>query len=318
MAFSPSDAAFEGFRLARRSPLTILLWALFYGLLTVVVLGVAGGPMANFMQMAQGLEAGGEPTEAEMMAFMSAYFSFLGLIVPISLILGSIVLAAVNRAILRPEERAFGYLRLGMDEVRVLVVQLALTVILGLGFGLLAAVVFGTLGAAMGMANDSTGPILGLVMFVAMIAFVGLVIWVAVRLSLAVPITVAERRIAIFDSWGMTRGHFWSLLGMALLALVLCLVVQILLSIVLMPILYFAAGGFENLTALETMAPMEIARAMAPVAITILVFSAIVSALQAAIIYTPFAAAYQGLSGHGADEVPPATTEPVEAPTPEL
>ena len=318
MAFSPSDAAFEGFRLARRSPMTILLWALFYGLMTAAVLAFAGGAMGNFMQLAQGLETGGEPTEAEMMAFMSAYFSFLALILPISLILGSIAQAAVNRAIVRPSEGAFGYLRLGMDEVRVLVVQLALAVMFGLGFGLLGGLVFGALGTATGMAGEGMAAVLGFLMFAAGIAFVCLVIWVVVRLSLAIPITVAERRIAIFDSWGMTRGHFWSILGMALLAFVMCIVVQTLLSIVLMPILYFAAGGLENLAALETMAPMEIARAMAPVAIASLVFSAIAFALQAAIISTPFAAAYLGLSGRGGSEAAPAVTEPAQAPASDL
>ncbi len=124
MAFSASDAAFEGFRLARRSPLTILIWALFYGLMTVVMFAIAGGAMGNFMELAQGMETGGEPSEAEVMAFMSAYFGFLGLILPVSLILGSVAYAAVNRAIVRPAESAFGYLRLGMDEVHVPAVSL--------------------------------------------------------------------------------------------------------------------------------------------------------------------------------------------------
>lgn len=320
MAFSASDAAFEGFRLARRSPLTILIWAVFYAAMTVAILAVAGGAMGNFMELAQGLETGGEPTTAEMTAFMSAYFGFLGLILPISLILGSIAYAAVNRAIVRPAESAFGYLRLGMDELRVLVVQIALGLTIGLGFGLLGGVVFGVLGAATGMAGEGMAPLLGLLMFVAVIALVCLAVWVSVRLSLALPITVAERRIAIFDSWNLTRGHFWSLLGMALLAFVMCIVVQILLSIVLMPILYFTASGFENLSSLETMSPVEIMTAMAPVAIAILVFSAIVSALQAAIIYAPFASAYLGLSGRNAGGAAPETgpSEPVESSTPEL
>jgi len=296
--------------------MAIFLWVLFYALVTVVVLAVAGGAMANFMQVAQNLETGGEPTDAEIMAFMSAYFSFIGLILPVGLILGSVSQAAVNRAIVRPAESAFGYLRLGMDEVRVLVVQLALVIILGLGFGLLAGAVFGALGAAIGMAGEGMAPILSLVMLAALIAFACLVVWVAVRLSLAIPITVAERRIAIFDSWGMTRGHFWSLLGMTLLAFVMCIVVQTLLSIILMPIVYFAAGGFENLAALQTMEPMEIVRAMAPVAIVILIFSAIISALQAAILYTPFAAAYLGLSGR--DDGGAATSVPTEPSTAEL
>lgn len=301
MAFSPTESAFEGFRLARRAPLTILLWALFYLVMTAVMFAVMGGAMANVFAAAQGMETGGEPTPAEMSTFMSAYFGLLGMILPISILFGSIAYAAVNRSIVRPAESAFGYIRLGMDEVRVAVVQIVLAICIGGGLSLVGGLVFGVLGAAMGAAGDNAGPILGLLMVVAVIAFACLAIWVAVRLSLAIPITVAERRFAFFDSWRLTRGQFWNLLGMGLLAIVMCFVVQTLLSIVLMPILFFVSGGFENLSALETMAPMEIFRAMAPLAITILIFSAIVSALQAAIMYTPFAAAYLGLTGRNTE-----------------
>ena len=296
MAFSATESAFEGFRLAKRSPVTILVWAVFYIVVTALVIAVAGGAMGQFMQMAATMEPGAEPSDAEMMAFMSAYFSMLGLILPISLVLGSVSYAAVNRAVVRPSESAFGYLRLGMDEVRVFVVSLVLSIVFGLGFGLAGGLIFGVMGAMAAMMSDNAG-LVGLLMVVAGLLFVALIIWVVVRLSLALPITVAERRIAIFDSWKLTKGHFWGLLGMAILAWVLCLVVQILLSIVLMPILFAVSGGFENLAAIETMQPMEILQTMAPMAITILVFAAIVSALQLAIMYAPFASAYMGITG---------------------
>lgn len=296
MAFSATESAFEGFRLAKRSPMTILVWAVFYIVVTALVIAVAGGAMSQFMQMAATMEPGAEPSDAEMMAFMSAYFSMLGLILPISLVLGSVSYAAVNRAVVRPSESAFGYLRLGMDEVRVFVVSLVLSIVFGLGFGLAGGLIFGVMGAMAAMMSDNAG-LVALLMVVAGLLFVALIIWVVVRLSLALPITVAERRIAIFDSWKLTKGHFWGLLGMAILAWVLCLVVQILLSIVLMPILFAVSGGFENLAAIETMQPMEILQTMAPMAITILVFAAIVSALQLAIMYAPFASAYMGITG---------------------
>lgn len=276
--------------------MTIVIWALFYIIITALVLVVAGGAMSNFMQLAQTMETGGEPSEAEMMAFMSAYFSMLGLIMPISLILGSVSYAAVNRAVVRPSESAFGYLRLGMDEVRVFVVSLVLSLVLGFGFGLGGAIIFGVLGAITAMMGDNAA-IGGILIAIAAIAFVCLIIWVAVRLCLALPITVAERRIAIFDSWKLTKGRFWGLFGMTILAYVLCVVVQILLSIILIPILFFVSGGFENLASLETMQPMEIMQTMAPLAITVLLFAAIVSALQLAIMYAPFASAYMGITG---------------------
>ena len=38
MAFSPSDAAFEGFRLVRRKPIALVAWALLYAVLSLTSL----------------------------------------------------------------------------------------------------------------------------------------------------------------------------------------------------------------------------------------------------------------------------------------
>lgn len=42
-------------------------------------------------------------------------------------------------------------------------------------------------------------------------------IWLAVRLSLASPLTFDTRRVRVFGSFALTRGRFWSLLGAYLL-----------------------------------------------------------------------------------------------------
>lgn len=313
MAFSPTESAFEGFRLARRSPLTIVIWALFFVVMTAGILWlVGGGSMANFMEVAEDFErAGDAPTPEQVGEFLNAYFAFVGPIIPIGVVFGAVITAAVNRAIVRPSESAFGYLRLGMDEVRVFVVRLVLGIIIGLACAIPAVIGAIALGVA-GMALQDNPGLIFLVAVLFALAFIAFVIWLSVRFSLAMPITVAERRFAFFDSWSLTRGHVWGLIGMAILAWVLGLVVQILLSIVILPILFFVSGGFDSLMALQDMTPMEIAREMTPLAITILAFAAIVSALETAIMYTPFASAYVGLTGRDrAETAVPADPDPM-------
>jgi hypothetical protein len=206
--------------------------------------------------------------------------------------------AAVARAVVRPGESAFGYLRLGMDEVRVFVVTLVIGIIIALACipaAIVAGIVVGIVAATLA---DNVGLALGVGML-AYVAFIAFIIWLSVRFSLAVPITVAERRFAIFDSWRMTKGHVWGLIGMTILAFVLCLVVQILASIIIMPIVYFTTDGFQALTQIEGMTPMEIARTMAPLAIAIGAFASILSSLQLAIMYAPYASAYTDMAGRG-------------------
>jgi len=127
-------------------------------------------------------------------------------------------------------------------------------------------------------------------------AAIALFIWLAVRLSLAIPITMAERRIAIFDSFAVTKGRFWPLLGMALLAFVMSIVVSLLGSLVAMPI-QLATGGIEGLAGLEGESIPTILQAAWPAIAAWVVINAVISALQVAVVYAPFSAAYRDIKG---------------------
>ena len=285
MAFSASEAAFEGFRLARRSPMTILIWAVLIALYMGAYFSVFA-PM--FMTIIGAAQEGREVTESEMMNVMGGSIGLMALFYPLSFVFTGVTLAAVNRAIVRPAESAFGYLRLGMDELRVFVVYFALSllavIVFIIPYFLVIALVAGV-GVALGEQNAGITAIVGIL---AVLAFVAAVVFVVVRFSLAMPIVVAERRFAFFDSWGMTKGHFWGLLGMFLLAFVMSIVVSLLISIVALPILWFALGGFDNIANLASWEWAD----YAPAAITALVVYSLLTALQMAILYTPAAAAY--------------------------
>ena len=298
MAFSPTESAFEGFRLARRSPLTILIWAAVYLLVTVAFVFLAGNHLPAFIEAMEAIEGTAQPTPEDLQPVFAAYSAMIGPMLPVSIVLGAMLNAAVARAVVRPGESAFGYLRLGMDEVRVFVVTLVIGIIIALACipaAIVAGIVVGIVAATLA---DNVGLAIGVGML-AYVAFIAFIIWLSVRFSLAVPITVAERRFAIFDSWRMTKGHVWGLIGMTILAFVLCLVVQILASIIIMPIVYFTTDGFQALTQIEGMTPMEIARTMAPLAIAIGAFASILSSLQLAIMYAPYASAYTDMAGRG-------------------
>lgn len=292
MAFSATDAAFEGFRVVRRHPMALIFWALFYMALMAAVLFLAGGSLIGLVNAAESLEPSGTPTPETLMPLVSSYLAILAVILPVSLIASAMIYAAVSRAVLRPTESAFGYLRLGMDEVRVLVVSIVLAIV----FMVLSVVVFGIVGAVIGMTVAADQPALWLLVVLAVCAAIALFIWLAIRLSLAIPITMAERRIAIFDSFAVTKGRFWSLLGMALLAFVMSIVVSILGSLVGMPI-QLATGGLSGLSNLEGESLQVILQSAWPAIAAYIVVNAIMSALQVAVIYAPFSAAYRDIKG---------------------
>ena len=122
---------------------------------------------------------------------------------------------------------------------------------------------------------------------------------------------MAERRIAIFDSWSLTKGHFWGLLGMTILAIILAMVVQMLAWIVFMPLMLMMGGNLADLAGADLQGDdfMQVMTSLGPIAIVAAVWLALISALQLAITYAPFAAAYRALKGGG-------TADPVTAPEP--
>jgi len=298
MAFSATEAAFEGFRVVRRNPLALVFWALFYAVFMGAIFAMMGPNLISFVTATEQLEQSGATPSMEDFAPL---FQMMGLLfvvlLPLSLIASAMIYAAVSRAVLRPGESAFGYLRLGMDEVRVLVVSMVLFFV----FMALMVVASGIIGAVIGMTVAAEMPALWLLVVLLILAAIGASIWLAVRLSLAIPITMAERRIAIFDSFGFTRGRFWPLLGMALLAWVMSVVVGLLGSLVAMPLQFATGGGMMALEGLENESLQVILQSAWPAIAAWILINAVMSALQVAVVYAPFSAAYRDMKG-GASE----------------
>lgn len=305
MTFSASDAAFEGFRLVRRKPMALVAWTLLYAVLSLVSLFAVSNAIDPIIAWAERMEALESTSQTATPEQVFAVFQGLGEVMlglswllPVSIIVSAMLMAAVARAVLNPRAGGFGYLRLGMDELRVFVVTLVLGILmlgawiaLCIGFAVLATIA-GTTGAQW----------MWLVVVLGVLAGVAAIIWLAVRLCLAVPITVAENKFAFFDSFGLTRGRFWPLFGMAVITIVMVIVVQLLMGIVTMPLgimtgqQMWTFGGNQDpemlRSALDITNPWVIASALA---------EAVLYALTVGVMYAPFAAAYRDIKGLGAE-----------------
>lgn len=291
MTFSATEAAFEGFRVVRRHPLAIVFWSLAYLIFFAAFFGLFGGSLATLMATTESLE-GAQPSSQELEALGQTYLGFMALALPLGLVIGAVLNAAVARAVLFPAEKGFGYMRLGADELRVL----AVSVILGIVFFAVSIVLFGVVGLLAGLAgqaNPGVGILVGVL--VGLGAFVAL-IWLAIRLSLAIPLTVAEKRIAPFASFAMTKGHALPLLGMAVIAFIMSILVTVLGTIIALPIT-LATGGIQQLATMDGQSTAQILQTAGAGLIGWGVVNAIFSALQIAVVYAPFSAAYRDLKG---------------------
>jgi hypothetical protein len=291
MSFSATDAAFEGFRVVRRAPLSLLFWILTYVVAGAAMFAVVGGSLARLMATSRALESS-EPSLEEVMQVFQMFGAIFAFVMPIALLLGAVLAAAVSRSVLNPGDKAWGYVRLGMDELRVLATQ----VIIGLATFALMMVAYMVLGALGAAAYAMEQGWIWLIVVLGGLAAFGVVIWLSVRWSLATPIAVAEKRIAPFASFGLTKGRFWPLLGMAVLAFVLSLLVSLLFTIVTFP-LEAMFGGLERLADYEGQDVLAMLTQAWPLILVWGLVNAISSALQLAVLYAPFTAAYVAIKG---------------------
>jgi len=300
MQFKVTEAAFEGFRLIRREPRTIAIWAVFSLAAGVALISamIASG-FGRFM----GASTQGTMTTEALTGFLVGEVIAIGGAILIASIMG----AGVYRAILRPAESPLTRLRLGGDELRLVL----LSVIMGVVFTVLTialAIPVGLLGVAIGVgaslgqagAEPNTGAMVGIVLVVLLgylLVIAGLVFF-AVRLSLAGVMTFAERRLRVFESWRLTKGRFWRLLGCYGLAVVLMLPIYMVMMTLYFAVTFAFSGGDVGRAMGEIAQPdmTSVAAYFNPARIVYLVLAGAMGGVLNAVMYAPAAAVYREIA----------------------
>ncbi len=216
MAFSASEAAFEGFRIIRREPKAAVVWGVF-----LLVVSVASAllllPFTRAATAGFGVTPGARPSPAVAAAIVGQVGRLYLVLIPVWLIVSSVFSAAIYRAVLRPRETGFGRLRLGGDELRLVGLYLLMGVFF-MALGIVVTLVGTMIGIGVSMALKSSAGGVGIVVGMVYLLMLIIFLWVGVRLSFAAPMTFAESRIRLFPSWRATKGRFWPLFGCYLLA----------------------------------------------------------------------------------------------------
>nr|WP_315384159.1 hypothetical protein [uncultured Sphingomonas sp.] len=205
------------FRLLRRHPLSVLVWAILYlvGIFAIGLLRILIAP-ADPESVAAALGAG----------LLSQ-----GLV----LTLVAVLITAATRATLHPYKRGACYLRLGANELRVFALLVLLTIATMVATFLLTLANGFLLGLLGWLVPAAATGWIGVALLLAEMA--GL-IFVQVRLSIALPLTYLYETITVDEAWAQSRGHFWSIFGaFAALAILLALAGLALLAAFFLPIL---------------------------------------------------------------------------------
>jgi hypothetical protein len=209
------------FGLVRRHPVSVLIWGLLYmaaiaGLLFAIRPLFAVDADLFSQQLAAGADKPLTPQDLQpyMARFQSAggilFLSEIGLFAFVM-----IVFTATQRAVLRPAERGFAYLRIGGDELRLIGLGLFLAVCIYIASILAMLAMMIVVGIAFAITLAATGsPVVGILLLsIALLVLIGATIYAEVRLSLAFPLTFIRRSFVIGEAWQLTKGRFWTLFG---------------------------------------------------------------------------------------------------------
>jgi hypothetical protein len=206
-----------------------------------------------------------------------------------------IVVAAVYRAVLEPARPGFAYLRIGRREGWLLLLMLTLAIlvacaIIPLELLMIVPVIALARAAAPALLVGGGGVLVGLAVLV----------WVLARLSMAAPMTFAERRFRLFESWRLTRGHGLALIALGLLVFLFAALVEVAIFALAAAVAVGFVGWPMNfrtvlvgLNSLRLQGPEALAVWLVPIG---LVAAAAFGALYA-IVVAPWADVYAQLNG---------------------
>ena len=297
--FSATDAALSGFRLVREHLKTVSVWAVLMTVASLIVsiatIKLAGPQMAAMLELSA--EPSGDPQATlKAMEGMGPLFLFSAVY---SLVIYSILLAGVNRLVLRPQDSANAYLRIGPAELRqAAVLVLVNLILLAAYFGLVivAGIVIG-IGIAVGGAG--AGVVLGALLFIGVLAAM---VFLAVRLSFAGALTFDTGKVSIRDSWNLTKGRFWPLFGAYFVALVLAVVVYALLLVIIAVIGASLGGGISAMADAFNPDMSSLEAFFTPAGIVRTLFSGVLSILVLLIVFAPAPTIYAQLKGRDVSE----------------
>ncbi|NQE62548.1 hypothetical protein [Caulobacter sp. RHG1] len=304
-SFSVTAAATAGFGVIARKPLAVIGWglALVVALALPALLCVAAmGP--DFMLMFQAAAQTGDDAEYlnRLMRMQSGMMALNMLYWLWSSFVSAVLCAAVFRAVLSPEQSAWAYLRVGSREMwltLLMLVEQVLAMIVVFVVVLLVAV----LTAIAGFGGGENGVMAAIVTGTGGAIVAGAVLlWLALRLSLALPMTFVDNQFRLFESWSLTKGHALKLLGVALLIVLLVLLLEVVAGGIVVGLIVAFAGSLSGLQSaggvdvLLSQAPMTLLRAIWPFLAALAVVMSVLGAVLQLLFYAPWAAAHRALT----------------------
>jgi hypothetical protein len=298
--FSASRAIGSGFRLIAREPKAILAWSAAYLALAAILMLLMSGMLIDVIGYYQSIfrasMAGETPDPAGMWALQSRMLMLQPLYLLFMLVVQAVLFGAVARAMLTPDDRRYFYLRLGKRELWLGLVSAVLWVLAFLMFLVLAICCGVGAAIAVGAQAGHSGGLGGIVVAAFFAAGLVAIAWVLIRLSLAVPMTFAEKRFRVTESWALTRSQVFKMFVVALAVGVIVWLIEMILGAVILSVVLGVAGHGQGLSAYLALEPADLMRRLLPLTIGLGVVVTPIGVAMMVVLYAPLVEVYRALN----------------------
>ena len=295
--FSFGGAVGAGFGVIARNPLAFLAWCAVY-------LVVALGPLAlmaatlwpQFSALAALAEAEVDPDSPaatqQMMSLMGQVNALSLLQWATSLASSALIVGAVFRAVLEPQNRRWFFLRLGRQEFWLALCLVVVLVVAGLlaALSMFPIMITSLVLVAAGPTQTLT-PGVGLGLGAMVLIALGAMLWLFVRFSLGLPMSFAGSYFRLFESWTLTRGHAAKMVLVGVVVSLLATLVQMAVFVGFI----FAAVAVLRPTAEFDVTTLTFAQ-VAPILALAAVLMALVSVFGTVLYSAPLAQIYRQLA----------------------
>lgn len=277
-----------GAALVRDQPAAVAIWAVLYLGLSAASAALVW-PLAGEMLAWQQSALAAQATPMTPPLPPTGLFGGVMLIQLVMLVVLAAIFAAAVRAVARGGRDPYAFLRLGMDEARLIGLGFVLVVL-----GMVVSTVFAVLMVVVTLVLVYFFAAPALLAILPLYAvWVGVQVWIGVRLSLAGAFTVLCGRIVVREAWAATRGRFWSLFGAYPVILLAFVAVSLLALAVTYPALLSGEAWLDPDDMLAVQQTL-IADLFGPRAIALMVVGAAMNALLFALFFGAIATAATG------------------------
>ena len=297
-SFSPSEVALTGFGVVRKNPQAVLIWAALIAAFQLGLMYLMVSQIGSALTELQSFKGNGAADGARALTLFGKVGPAYALIMLLSLPYHGVLTAMMNRVVLKPRNSAFGFLRFGADEFR----QIGLTLLMfavAIGGYLVMIVAMVIIFLVGGLLKNAAGDFAGgLFMFLGVVAEIIFVFYALLRLSLASALTFDQKKVDLFGSWSLTKGHSWSILGAFFLAMIIYLVVLLIGYVAIFGVAaaVAAGGGGDFFQTMFKPDMSSVAAYFTPFHLIVIVLGAPLAAIAQPIIYTVAPAIYQALT----------------------